>query len=162
MCAVYEVEREAGQDIFTDPPSNPLSDHRFAVDTRNPEECLKCRISALCQIAYHAHVVQARQSRTCVFPLTISGSTARIMRWDRSGVLVTQAFDYKSDPKMTIEFVWRFTNADRSQQGFDLTALPVGSEGDRDSFLNSIKSHVCLQLSLDPKVPGNDLNEEVN
>ena len=60
------------------------------------------------------------------------------------------------------EFVWRFTNADRSQQGFDLTALPVGSEGDRDSFLNSIKSHVCLQLSLDLNAPGNDLNEEVN
>ena len=36
-----KVEREAGQDIFTDPSSNPLSDHRFAVDTRSPEECLK-------------------------------------------------------------------------------------------------------------------------
>ena len=98
-----KVEREAGQVIFTDPSSNPLSDHRFAVDTRSPEECLKCRISALGQMEYHAHVVQARQSPTCVFSLTISGSTARIMRWDRSGVLVTQAFDYKSDLKMMIE-----------------------------------------------------------
>jgi len=62
-----EVKKEVDQDIFTDP-------------TWSEDENLRYRISALGQNAQYAHVVQTRQFRTCVFSLTISGSSARIMR----------------------------------------------------------------------------------
>jgi len=72
--------------------------HKFAVNTWGEDEDVEYRISALGQNAHYAHMIQTRQFRTCVFSLTISGSTARIMRWDRSGCVGHQAFDYKASP----------------------------------------------------------------
>ena len=156
-----EVKKGVDQDIFTDPLEYPPpSDYRFTVDTSGEDEKLSYRISALGQNAHYAHMVQTRQFRTCVFSLTISGSTARMMRWDRSGVLVTEAFDYKANPQTLIEFVWRFIKAKPAQQGFDPTAVAVDSEEDRDSFLVAIRSHVQLQLDLDPTT--NEFNDEVS
>jgi hypothetical protein len=158
-----DVKKDVDQDIFTDPPEGlPPSDYSFTVDTWNEEEKHWDRISALGQNAYYAHAVQTRQFRTHVFSLTISGRTARIMCWDRSGVLVTEAFDYKANPGILIEFVWRFIRATQAQQGFDLTAASVDSEEDRDSFLTAIRSHVQLQLALDPMTDKEELNREVD
>jgi hypothetical protein len=157
-----EVKKNADQDIFTDPSNDLPPDHKFTVNTWAEDEGSKYRISALGQNAYYAHMIQTRQFRTCVFSLTISGSTARIMRWDRSGVIVTRAFDYKAHPMTLIEFVWRFVKANKEQQGFDLTANPTNSKEDRDSFLNAITSHVQLQLALGPDTPNQVLGDAVN
>ena len=104
-----EVKKGVDQDIFIDPPRGPLPpDNRSTVDTRSRSERLKDRISTLGQNAHYAYVVQTHQLRTRVFSLTISGRTVRIVRWDRSGVLVTETFDYKADPGLLVEFLWRF------------------------------------------------------
>ena len=157
-----EVKRSRDQDIFTDPSDDPLPDDKFTVDTWAEDEGSKYRISALGQNAYYAHMIQTRQFRTCVFSLTISGSTARIMRWDRSGVLVTSAFDYKANPLTLIEFVWRFAKANKEQQGFDRTANSTKSDEDRRSFVKAITSHVRLQLALGPDTAGEVLGDAVN
>ena len=157
-----EVNRRADQDIFTDPPDDPPSSYKFTVDTWNSEDELKDRISTLEEIAHYVRVVQSRQFRTCVFSLTISGSTARIMRWDSPGVLVTRSFDYKVNPDVLIEFIWRFVNANQDQQGFDSTATAVDSKEHRDSFLRVVRSHVELQLALGPETPEDKLDAEVN
>ena len=158
-----EVKKEVDQDIFIDPPEGvPPSDYKFTVDTWSQDEALQSRISALGQNAHYAHVIQTRQFRTCVFSLTVSGRTARIMYWERAGVLVTKAFDYKTNPDILAEFVWRFINANRVQQGFDPTAVAVDSEEDRTSFLQAIGSHVQLQLSLDPETDKEGLDRGVD
>jgi hypothetical protein len=158
-----EVKKGADQDIFIDPPQGPLPpDYRFTVDTWSRNEKLKDRVSALGQNAHYAYVVQTRQFRTHVFSLTISGRTIRIMRWDRSGVLVTEAFDYKADPGLLVEFLWRFMWATRDRMGFDLTAAPVDSGTDSNSFREAIRSNVQLQLALDPQTDKEELDREVN
>ena len=157
-----EVKKRADQDIFTDPPDNPSPNYRFTVDTWSEEEEQLNRTLALGQMTHYAHVVQSRQFRTCIFSMTVSGSTVRIMRWDRSGLLVTRSFDYKAKPKILVDFIWRFINANKVQQGFDPTATAVNSEEDRDSFREAIKSHVELQLALGPTTPENRLTAEVN
>ena len=113
-----EVKKESNQDIFTDPPpEGPLPpDYRFTVDTWSEDESHGHRISALGRNAHYAHEVLTRQFRICTFSLTISRRTARIMCWERSGVLVTEAFDYKTNPRILIDFVWRFVNATKFQQ----------------------------------------------
>jgi len=157
-----EVKKGADQDIFIDPPKGPLPPgYRFTVDTWSKEENLRPRISALGQNAQYAHIIQTRQFRTSVFSLTISGRTARMMYWDRSGVLVTEAFDYKTKPRTLIDFVWRFVHAKPPQRGFDPTAVAVDCNADRDSFLTAIRSHVQLQLDLDPKTDEEELRHEV-
>ena len=158
----FEVKRSRDQDIFTDPSDDPLPDDKFTVDTWAEDEGSKYRISALGQNTYYAHMIQTRQFRTCVFSLTISRSTARIMRWDRSGVLVTRGFDYKEHPMTLIEFVWRFVKANKEQQGFGLTANSTKSKEGRDSFLNAITFHVQLQLALGPDTPEQVLGDAVN
>ena len=82
------------------------------------------------------------------------------MRWDRSGVLVTTAFDYEASPQTLIEFVWRFVRAGKVQQGFDPTVTLIDSDEDRGSFLEAIRSHVQLQLALDPGTK--ELDKAVN
>ena len=156
------AKNNANQDIFADPPLDPPPNWKFTVDTWNEDKDAQSRISALGQNAHYAHLVQIFQFRTCTFSLTISGSTARIMRWDRSGVLVTEAFDYKAAPQTLIEFVWRFINAKPVQQGSDPTAKFTDSAMDLKAFLEAITSHVRLQLALGPETPEKDLEEEVN
>ena len=157
-----EIKKEASQDIFVDPPEGPPPpNYKFTVDTWNEEGSLEPRISALGQNAHYAHVVLTRQFRTCVFSLTISGTTARIMCWERSGVLVTKAFDYKQNPQILIDFVWRFVKANTLQQGFDPTAVAVDSVEDRNSFLAAIRSHTQLQLGLDPETDKEELDRAV-
>jgi len=96
-----EVKKGADQDIFTDPPEGPEPhDYKFTVHTLSADEHLRDRITALGQNAHYAHTIQTRQFRTCVFSLSISGSKARILRWERSGVLVTEAFDYEANPQI--------------------------------------------------------------
>jgi hypothetical protein len=92
----------------------------------------------------------------------VSGITARFLRWDRSGVLVTEAFNYKENPQTLVDFVWRFVNASPVQQGFDPTAKSLDSKKDLDAFLKAIKSHVQLQLNFGPETPEKKVEEEVN
>ncbi|KAF9644190.1 hypothetical protein BDM02DRAFT_3122282, partial [Thelephora ganbajun] len=158
-----EVRKDPDQDIFTDPPKElPPSDRSSTIDTWSENENDGYRVSALGQNAHYAHLIQTRQFRTCVFSLTVSGSTARIMCWDRSGVLVTEAFDYKANPQTLVDFVWRFVRANPAQQGFDTKVRAVDSQGDRHSFLAAITSHVQLQLDLDPETDEKELKCEVD
>jgi len=157
-----EVKKEDNQDIFTDPPEGPPPpDYRFTVDTWSKEESLWPRISALGQNAHYAHLVMTRKAHIRVFSLMLSGRTARIMCWDRSGVLVTEAFDYKENPRILIDFVWWFVMAEKLQQCFDPMAVVDDSE-DRDSFLVAIRSHAQLQLGLDPETDKEDLDRAVD
>lgn len=101
-----EVKKDTSQDIFTDPPEGPRPpDYKFTVDTRSEAECLRPRISALGQHAHYAQVILTSQFRIRAFSLSISGTTARIMCWERSGVLVTEAFDYTANPRILIDFI---------------------------------------------------------
>jgi hypothetical protein len=157
-----EVQTHTDKDFFTDPPHDPLPDYKFTVDTWNQSVKLQDRILALGQNAHYAHVVQTRQFRTCAFSLSISGNTTRILRWDRSGVLVTESFDYKTDPQTLVDFVWQFVKAGRFQQGFDPTATSVDCEVDGRSFTDAITSHLRLQLALGPDTPKEELDTEVS
>ena len=49
-----------------------------------------------------------------------------------------------------------------TQQGFDPTATTVDSKEDRISFLTAIRSHVQLQLGLDPEANEEELNREID
>jgi len=158
-----EGKSEANPDFFTDPPEGPPPpDYKFTVDTWSKEESLRPRISALGQNAHYAHMVLTRQSRIRVFSLTISGTIARVMCRERSGVLVTEPFDYKANPQILIDFVWRFVKANKLQQGFDPTAVAVDSREDLDSFVAAIRFHAQLQLDLDPETDEEELSHAVD
>ena len=181
------VKADAGQDFFklTDPSDNGIlpdddtlpGDHVSSyggilpddgalpgywfttrVAKKSPDDKkAKYRASALGRSTHYAHVVQTRQFRVCVYSISIAGTTARLLRWDRSGVVVTQSFNYKSNPKPLIDFLWRFSKATSVERGFDCSAVSVDSEADRQQFLDAIMGHVKEQL---PRLSAKRIEEE--
>lgn len=145
-----EVKGSDNLDFFTDPPDGNVSDgYKFTVDTKskapNDREG-QSRLSALGQSTRYAHAVLTRQFRTCVYSVSVAGTTARLLRWDRSGLIVTKSFDYKENPSYLASFIWRFSKSTNERRGWDLSAKPVDSESERSQFTAAIKRNVQEQM----------------
>ncbi|KAH9938807.1 uncharacterized protein BXZ73DRAFT_26568, partial [Epithele typhae] len=57
--------------------------------------------------------------RTALFSLFVLDSTFRFLRWDRSGVFVTERIDYVKDPTTLIKLLTGFLMLDAESQGID-------------------------------------------
>ncbi|KAI0644465.1 hypothetical protein C8Q79DRAFT_1011511 [Trametes meyenii] len=77
------------------------------------------------QILSYIELMFRRQQRTCIFLVLILGKMCRIIRFDRSGAVVTQAFNYKTNGGVLIEFLWRYARWDRSTRGHDPSATLI-------------------------------------
>jgi len=79
-----EVKTSGDLDPFTDPPGDDTPpEYRFTIDTEQhyPSDSIaRYRVSALGQNAHYAHIVQTRQFRTCVYSISVAGTTARLLR----------------------------------------------------------------------------------
>ncbi|KAJ3476562.1 hypothetical protein NLI96_g11073 [Meripilus lineatus] len=73
----------------------------------------------------HASKVQRFGHRLHLFSVHIYRRTARLLRWDPSGVVVTKAFDYTENPHLLLDFLHHVSRMDNEQLGFDPTILPV-------------------------------------
>lgn len=71
----------------------------------------------------HTTSLFARQHRTSAFQLVIVDRWARFVRWDRSGAVGTERFDYVSEPQPLAEFFWRFAHMTDEERGFDSSAI---------------------------------------
>ena len=139
-----------------------LSEYRFTIDTSKEyltDRRARYRVSALGQNTHYAHIIQTRQFRTCVYSISIAGATARLLRWDQSGVVVTESFNYKINPELLIGFIWRFSKATAERRGFDLSAIPVNSNAERQQFVDAIRKHALEQL---PELSAKDIEKEVD
>ena len=73
------------------------------------------------QICSYATAQMAAQFRTHLFSLLLFREYARILRWDRAGVIVTQKINLADLSK----FLWRYDKMTRVQQGFDEDIVPI-------------------------------------
>ncbi|THH33086.1 hypothetical protein EUX98_g1138 [Antrodiella citrinella] len=73
------------------------------------------------QIGTYAAAQMSRQHRVCLFSLFVYGDFMRIIRWDRSGALITDAIDYRRSPRVLAEFLYRYSHMTRAQRGWDTT-----------------------------------------
>ncbi|TFK77718.1 hypothetical protein K466DRAFT_508174, partial [Polyporus arcularius HHB13444] len=75
---------------------------------------------------HYAERVFAYQHRCKVFLLLINSDRFRVMRWDRSGVAVTESVDYcqtLAGTRALLEVLHAFSRLSRAQQGFDTSAV---------------------------------------
>ncbi|KAL0959975.1 hypothetical protein HGRIS_011637 [Hohenbuehelia grisea] len=71
------------------------------------------------------------QHRLHLFVILILDTKARFIRWDRSGAIVSELFDYTQNSQPLIDFFWRFGKASDEQKGFDPTvSSPTPDEED--------------------------------
>ncbi|PBK71308.1 hypothetical protein ARMSODRAFT_933988 [Armillaria solidipes] len=74
------------------------------------------------QLVSYANAQMASQYRIHLFTAFICADKERLLRWDRSGVIVTRAFPYDSGESTYLqEFFWRLSHADDATRGWDIT-----------------------------------------
>ena len=144
-----DVKPSPSHDYFSDPPvaTTPVALSHDFVAPAEDEEFRKHLDRALGQ--HIAYVVEmfARQPRVSVFSVSMAGSRARLLRWDRAGCVVTESFDLREQADLFNDFLWRFSQTTHRRRGHDVT-VEVASSEEETLFRNSVKSHVKSQLGL--------------
>ena len=141
---LFEVSESVEDDPYRDPSTESKPDYVFIPNKADRPEATD---KALGQMASYVAAVCARQYRTHCFTVSIYGPTARIIRWDRAGAMVSCAFDYLKQPRWLKEFARRYSQAGDAQRGYDMTATRA-SEAEEDIFVEAVKRHVKSQLLL--------------
>jgi hypothetical protein len=109
-----EFKWDAGHDPFCTPYSMPPSSAQcFLRDTNKANDTLG-------QITAYTAAQVGSQYRTHAFSVLIVRDTARIIRWDREGAVVTTPINYNSDLSLA-EFFSRYAKAPPELRGVDTT-----------------------------------------
>ncbi|KAI0629906.1 hypothetical protein C8Q77DRAFT_1180533 [Trametes polyzona] len=144
-----EVKLDAQSDCFRDPPGrNPSKKVRkgwkFALHGMKGDPLLECQ-KTLGQNGTYASEIGMRQFRDVTFSLMMFGLVVRLVRWDRSGAIVSAAFDIHTHPEYLCKFLWCFSHVSDIQRGYELTVEPA-SLADEARFKESIEAHIQSQL----------------
>ncbi|KAI0310404.1 hypothetical protein OF83DRAFT_1178582 [Amylostereum chailletii] len=117
---LWGEEKPAKTDPFVDPKT---LDRREQEDFQHGanQDCNKARG----QLVGYAIAQFSAQYRVFAFSFLVVGGKVRVIRWDRSGAIVTEAVDWRSDPDTFAEFLWRFNCCDAAERGHDLTVCPT-------------------------------------
>ncbi|KIM35916.1 hypothetical protein M413DRAFT_449536 [Hebeloma cylindrosporum] len=114
----WELKPSSKGEPFSDPSEKAtpeeLANHSFETNTQD---------GALIrgQIAIYLTEVGARQHRTHTFLVFMTDTTVRFLRADRTGIIVTRSFHYRSNSQILAEFLWRFSQISPAQRGLDPT-----------------------------------------
>ncbi|KAH9015180.1 hypothetical protein EDB84DRAFT_1277390 [Lactarius hengduanensis] len=107
------------------------------------------------QITAYATLVLSAQYRTHTFLVLIFKNYARLIRWDRSGAVVTAPIYYDNEPHL-LDFFVRYNHADPETRGHDPTVGPPTEDEVRNartlSDLASAKSLLAVSIA-DPLHP---------
>jgi hypothetical protein len=95
-------------------------------------------VSTSGQITSYAALQLESQYRTHVFSVLIVGDYARLIRWDRSGAVVTAPIYYRRQPEL-FDFFTRYDQAERTVRGYD------------DSVRNATPSETGKAIAAAPK-----------
>ncbi|OSX55950.1 hypothetical protein POSPLADRAFT_1162002 [Postia placenta MAD-698-R-SB12] len=82
------------------------------------------------QIADYAAMILNHQHRVFCFMIVITGVEARLLRWDRAGAVVTNAFDLTDSEqvKPMYRFLYRLSKMTAEQRGYDPTVVPASND----------------------------------
>ena len=142
-----EVKTNQTDDHYVDPPANTdRNDHYFVwgKSARRLGKDADRLKQYLGQNVAYATDMCARQHRRFCFSVSVSGCWARLIRWDRSGAIISEAFDYHLHPKWLCQFVWRYSQASNSQRGFDMT-VEKASPAEESIFSQVVMDHIKRQ-----------------
>ncbi|KAI0324401.1 hypothetical protein GY45DRAFT_1439094 [Cubamyces sp. BRFM 1775] len=120
---------------------NDPFDDKKVLDTE-----VEARKNVRSQIMGYAEKVFERQPRTHLFMLFIVGRQFRVLRWDRSGVVVTPRIDYYLHPELLYEFLWRIGRASMEQLGLDPTATLIEPGSAEYQLMDELSQEVATDL----------------
>ncbi|RPD54657.1 hypothetical protein L226DRAFT_90085 [Lentinus tigrinus ALCF2SS1-7] len=153
----FKIEADPMYDICSDPspgtdPETRKSHHLMqdygSDDEGGPSVVVQRAEKVFAQHIAFAGEVFARQHRVFLFTVSIFGYLARILRWDRSGCILTESFDIREQPEHLCEFLWRFSQTAHAGRGHDMT-VEVAHADEEALFRTLISTEVRLQLDVD-------------
>jgi hypothetical protein len=101
----------------------------------------KAGVDTTGQITTYAAAQLGSQFRTCVYSVLIIQSYARLIRWDRTGAIISEPIDFNQQPHL-VEFFRRYFKASPKLRGVDTTVgVPTADK--------ALAARNCLQLDKD-------------
>jgi hypothetical protein len=114
----FEFKPKGSADPFHDPkPDISLEERltwKFESDAQSAQHSRG-------QLASYATEWCTRQHRTFAFSVFIFDPYVRFIRWDRSGIIVTERFNFRTDSQPFVNFLWRFVHLTDVERGKDDT-----------------------------------------
>ncbi|KAI0359684.1 hypothetical protein OH77DRAFT_1518062 [Trametes cingulata] len=95
------------------------------------------RRSTLGQILAYAQDVFEHQHRTFHFMILFISEDARILRFDRSSLFVSESFSYKTAGEPLVEFLWRVSRLSAEGRGHDTTAERIAQDSPYASLMRA-------------------------
>ncbi|KAI8978317.1 hypothetical protein BD414DRAFT_538928 [Trametes punicea] len=146
-----EVKTNVDLDFYADPSPDlkqavDRDSHRFILGRwcRYDDEYVVAKKDFGQSVAYAVELCQ-RQHRCFCFSVAISGCYARLLRWDRAGIIVSESFDYVQLPQLLCEFFWRFGSVSDAARGYDMT-VECATKEEEKFFAASIRAHIAVQV----------------
>ncbi|KAI9431449.1 hypothetical protein BJY52DRAFT_1232129, partial [Lactarius psammicola] len=102
-------------------------------------------VSTAGQITTYAALQLDSQYHTHVFSVLVVGDYARLIRWDRSGAIVTAPIYYQRDPEL-LDFFTRYDQAERPMRGHDDSVRKATSAEVQQAVCASKDFRVPLEL----------------
>ncbi|KAI0066553.1 hypothetical protein BV25DRAFT_1790077, partial [Artomyces pyxidatus] len=101
-------------DPFQD-PDETTSERRTHIFEAPSKKAYRAQKRMVC----FANNQNAHAFRTSTFSIALMSTFARLLRWDQSGVIVTERFEWKRNPSNPLaEFLWRFAHSPRAARGW--------------------------------------------
>lgn len=94
-------------------------------DVKQGDADAETRINVRGQLTEYVAQSFGYQHRTAMFLFLINGSKMRATRWDRSGTIFTEAFDYTRQRDLLRDLLWGFSRLSPREQGVDYSAVPL-------------------------------------
>ena len=142
----FEVKPDPSHDFFVDSANVGDDEHEFFARSQD-EEFEARRSRAWGQHFLYVTEVLARQHRVFFFSISMSGSSARLLRWDRAGCIVSASFDIREEPGLLCDFLWRFSQTSDAGRGHDPTVV-VATQEEEALFHDAVRDYLSLQLDI--------------
>jgi hypothetical protein len=95
------------------------------------------------QLIAYAAALHRFQFRVFSFSIVLFDDTARFFRWDCSGVVYTEPFEW-ADGTPLFEFLWRFNHLSAVDRGYDTTVCPA-EDDEAEAALPKLVDHLKVK-----------------
>ena len=140
---LIEFKWHSSDDPFCHPTTGDDNERTFLRDG-------KACADTIGQITSYAAAQLGSQFRTCIYSVLIVKDYARLIRWDRTGAIVTDPIHYNDEDSLLLEFIRRYHKAPPKVRGVDTTiTLPMALEISRArECLGLIESTLFVKMTV--------------
>ncbi|KAH8977382.1 hypothetical protein EDB86DRAFT_3165665 [Lactarius hatsudake] len=96
------------------------------------------------QLIAYTSAIHRSQFRVFSFSVVLFGNIGRLLRWDRSGVIYTEPFNWSTQPDTLFEFLWRLNFLSDVKRGYDTTVTSVADD-EAEAALSKLRTYQGLE-----------------